>query len=206
MRWAQRSAKTFWYRNMLKSIKQMVLCVVAFQGACVAVAQTTSSIKPVTRTVTGMTVTAVTPTPSQSTSTQTTATKKPSNKGEIYRWTDSQGRVQYGAEVPEDRRSTARKVDTRSNIVSSRVPARVVSPQAAKTPDSPDTPAVNSSNQPTNERERCEAAWKQYKEAQACFEKYRRGSAAGQGNKAGSSLSPEAFDKCPTLTEPAACR
>jgi hypothetical protein len=43
------------------------------------------------------------PTPSQSTTTSTTATvKKPSNTGEIFRWVDAKGRVQYGADVPEE--------------------------------------------------------------------------------------------------------
>jgi hypothetical protein len=206
MRWAQRSAKTFWCRNMLKSIQHILLTAAAMLGACAALAQTASSAKPITRTVVGMTVTAVTPTPSQSASTQTTATKKPSNTGEIYRWTDSKGRVQYGADVPEDRRSTARKVDTRGNIVSSRVPASIATPPSAQAPAAPNAPAASKPPQLMSERERCEAAWKQYNEAQACFAQYRRGSVAGQGSKAGSSVAPEAFEKCPLLTEPAACR
>jgi hypothetical protein len=191
---------------MLKSFKHILLGAAVLLGACAAAAQTTSSAKPTTRTVIDMTVTAVTPTPSRSASTQTTATKKQSNTGEIYRWIDSQGRVQYGADVPEDRRSTARKVDTRGNIVSSRVPASIASPPSAQAPAVPAAPAASKPPQLISERERCEAAWKQYNEAQACFAQYRRGSAAGQGNKAGSSVAPEAFDKCPSLLEPEACR
>lgn len=142
------------------------------------------------------------PTPSASTSTSTTATRKPANTGEIYRWVDKNGKVQYSADVPEDRRSTARKVDTRSNIVSSQVPASISgAPAPAPTQD-----AAPAARQPTTEREKCEAAWQQYNAAQACFARYRQGTAGGAGKKSGVNVSPEAEEKCQNIAEPAACR
>lgn len=159
-------------------------------GYGVAWAQTVPSSKP-----------APAFTPTVSTSTQTTATKKPSNTGEIYRWIDKQGRVQYGTDVPEDRKSTARKLDTRGNIVSSRVPARI-SPAPQPVP-SETAPAPK---KPVSEREKCEAAWQQYNESQACFAQYRQGTAAGSGKRSGSILSPEAQENCTSLPEPAPCR
>jgi hypothetical protein len=197
MCWGRRSAKISWCHNMPDLIKRALLItallLAAIAGSGAAWAQTVpSSIKP-TPTFTF--------TPSISTSTQTTATKKPSNTGEIYRWTDSQGRVQYGADVPEDRKSTARKLDTRANIVSSRVPARIYPvPQPEPSETAP------TAKKPSTEREKCETAWQQYNESQSCFAQYRQGTIAGSGKKAGSNLSPEAQENCKSLPEPAPCR
>lgn len=140
--------------------------------------------------------------PSQPTaSTRTTATQKSLQSGEIYRWVDSQGKIQYSADVPEDRRSTARKIDTRSNIVSSRVPARnIAEPQPAPTQELP------VAQKPISERQKCDIAWRQYEASQACFAKYRQGTVAGAGKKSGSNLSAEAFEQCQAMDEPAACR
>ncbi len=143
------------------------------------------------------------PTPSQSSATSTTATttKKSSNTGEIFRWVDAKGRVQYGADVPEEFRSQARKVDTRSNIVSSRVPARITAPQNQDA-QSPETQQPVARKQVT-EAEKCEAAWQEYRASQECFNQFRRG-VAGAGR--GTGLSPEAQTQCKDVTEPAACR
>lgn len=171
-----------------------------------AVAQTAPSSKPSTSTATvtappkpsvaGTTVTA-----STSANKTATASLSPLRVGEIYRWTDSKGRVQYGQSVPEEYRANARKVDTRGNIVSSRVPASI-SPAPQPEPGN----AAPMPRQPITEREKCEAAWKQYNEAQACFAQYRQGTVGGAGRRSGSNVSPEALEKCPVLTEPAACR
>jgi hypothetical protein len=152
--------------------------LILWQGA--AFAQTTTTAKP---------------TPSTSIPTSTTATKKPANTGEIYRWVDKSGKVQYSADVPEDRRSTARKVDTRSNIVSSRVPARI---QGAPVEDTEPTARA-----PITEREKCEAAWKQYNESVACFSKGRQGINAG---RTGTAISAEAQANCQNMAEPTPCR
>jgi hypothetical protein len=132
---------------------------------------------------------------STSTSTNTTATKKPTNTGEIYRWVDQNGKVQYGSDVPEDRRSTARKVDTKGNVVSSRVPA----PAQSGT-----EPPV--ARKPVTEREKCEAAWQEYRAAQACFAENRQGTVRGAGKKSGSNVSEGAAEQCPNVVEPQACR
>jgi hypothetical protein len=190
MRWAQRSAEISWCHSMLEMARAPALALLVCAGA--ALAQTVPSTKPVTNT----TATAAAPTPSVSSATPTTATRKV-NTGEIYRWTDRQGRVQYGADVPEEFRSTSRKVDTRSNIVSSRVPASIGLPAAPQV-EKNSAPV----SQPRNERERCEAAWKKYNESLACFAQYQRGAAGNRGN----SISPEAQEKCQSLTEPAPCR
>jgi hypothetical protein len=144
------------------------------------------------------TPTFATPAPSTSTATSTTATKKPVNTGEIFRWVDSNGKVQYSADVPEDRKSTARKVDTRSNIVSSRVPASIsAAPQPGPRNEAP------AARQPITEREKCEAAWQRYNESVACFSQNRQGI---NGKRAGTGISAEAQEKCQALAEPAPCR
>jgi Domain of unknown function (DUF4124) len=178
---------------MLELARSSALALLLSAGAVLA--QTSPSTKPITST----TATAASPTPSASSGTSTTATRKV-NTGEIFRWVDSNGKVQYSADVPEDRKSTARKVDTRSNIVSSRVPASIASPTPAAEPETENdkTPV----SQPKNERERCELAWKKYNESQACFAQYQRGAAGNRGN----SVSPEAQEKCQSLAEPAPCR
>ncbi|MBS7807299.1 DUF4124 domain-containing protein [Variovorax sp. PCZ-1] len=146
------------------------------------------------------TSTAAKPTPSITTSTSTTATRKPANTGEIFRWVDKNGKVQYGADVPEDRRATAKKVDTRSNIVSSRVPASI-SPAAP--PAASGDGAAPIARQPITEREKCEAAWQRYNESVACFSQNRQGINAG---RTGTGISVEAQTKCQNITEPAPCR
>lgn len=190
MHWARRSAKIFWCRSMLKNLCSLIVALLVCQGA--AFAQTSTAAKP---------------TPSTSASTTTTTTKKPANTGEIFRWIDSKGKVQYSSEVPEDRRSTARKVDTRTNIVSSRVPASIQGePQPPPQPQSALGEAAPAARQPITERDKCEAAWQAYRAAEQCFAQYRQSTAGGVGNKAGSKVSAEAQEKCPSLTEPQTCR
>ncbi len=147
------------------------------------------------------TATAAMPTPSTSTVASTTVTKKPANTGEIYRWVDSKGKVQYSADVPEDRRSNARKVDTRSNIVSSRVPTSISGAPIV----TPETDALVT-RQPVTEREKCEAAWKKYNEASACFANARQGTVRGRGNNVGGNIAGQTQEQCQSLTEPAPCR
>jgi Domain of unknown function (DUF4124) len=184
MRWAQRSAEISWCRSMLKLARALLMMLLIGQSA--AFAQTSTAAKP---------------TPSVSTSTTTTATKKLASSGEIYRWVDKNGKVQYGTDVPEESRAKARKVDTRSNIVSSQVPASI---SGAPQPMPANDAAV--ARQPISEREKCEAAWKKYNDSQACFAGYRQGTVKGRGNKSGSNISDEALEKCQTVTQPEPCR
>jgi hypothetical protein len=143
------------------------------------------------------------PTTTATTATTTTATKA-ANKGEIYRWVDKNGKVQYSTDVPEDRKATARKVDTRVNIVSSRVPASIgTTPTEIPPREASQSEPVSSSRQPVTEREKCEAAWQRYNDAVACFAPYRQGI---NGASRGAIVAPEAFEKCQSLPEPAPCR
>jgi hypothetical protein len=157
-----------------------------------ALAQTAPNSKPASGPAATPTVT-----PAVSSATPTTATRK-INTGEIFRWVDKNGKVQYSADVPEDRKSTARKVDTRSNIVSSRVPASIGNAPKPETNDSAATP-----RQPITEREKCEAAWQRYNESVACFSQNRQGI---NGKRAGTGVSAEAQEKCQDVAQPAACR
>lgn len=198
MCWGQRSARIFWCQSMLKFLSCLLVTWIGLQG--LALAQTGTAAKPtpsVSITITsGSASTSITPITATN-----TPTKKPASKGEIYRWVDKNGKVQYSADVPEDRLSTARRVDTRSNIVSSRVPASIQgAPNVAPTTNSPGVRI------PVSEREKCEAAWQAYRAAEACFAQYRQSTAGGAGNKAGSRVSEEAQQKCPALIEPASCR
>lgn len=181
---------------MFESVRRAGLAAVLMAGvwASSAVGQTAPSSRP-------NTTSAATPTPSVSSPTSTTATRR-ANTGEIYRWTDANGKVQYGADVPEDRKSTARKVDTRGNVVSSRVPASIGSAPQQPVADN-EAPLVR---QPLTEREKCEAAWKAYNDSQACFAQYRQGTVRGAGKRSGSNMSQEALENCQSLPEPAACR
>jgi hypothetical protein len=178
------------------NLLRMALLLLAM-GAGAALAQTATTTMPSSKSTTSTSATAATPTASVSSSTKTTATRKV-NTGEIYRWVDSQGRVQYGADVPEDRKATARKVDTRSNIVSSRVPASLGGAPLPAPSDAAPTP-----RQPITEREKCEAAWQKYNESVACFSQNRQGI---NGKKAGTGVSAEAQEKCQDIAQPAACR
>lgn len=191
---------------MLRSAQRLLLMAGFLLCNGVAWAQTAPSTLPITTTSASRntSLTAATPTASTSSPTKTSATSKPKNTGEIYRWVDSQGRVQYGSDVPEERRATARKLDTKGNIVSSRVPERLI-------PQFPPISAESNlawpqSRQPVSEREKCEAAWAQYNEAQACFAQFRQGTKRGAVKKSGSNVAPEALETCQTLPEPAACR
>jgi hypothetical protein len=188
---------------MLKTARRPMLaaalcCCASFSGA-----QTTPNIKPAAKPSAPVIPMAVVPTtPAKGSA---TATVNPLNSGIIYRWTDRQGRAQYGPVVPEEFKATARKIDTRTNIVSSRVPASIGS--ALPGPELLDEPAGTSKAKiPATERDRCEAAWQQYNEAQACFAKYRQSTAGGAGKRAGSNISEEALKNCQSLTEPAPCR
>lgn len=184
MRWARKLAAISWCLNMLRILRFLLAALLLHQGAILA--QTSTSAMP---------------TPSTSIATSTTATKKPANSGEIYRWVDKNGKVQYSTDVPEDRRSTARIVDTRSNIVSSRVPASISgAPQAAPASNAPVT------RQPVTEREKCEAAWKKFNEASSCFTNARQGTVRGRGNNAGGNIAGQTQEQCQSLTEPAPCR
>jgi hypothetical protein len=170
---------------MLKIFHCLLATLLIWQGA--AFAQTTTAAKP---------------TLSISTSTSTTATKRPANTGEIYRWVDKNGKVQYGADVPEDRLSTAKKIDTRGNIVSSQVPSSMGGAPAP----APSDEAEPAARKPMTNQEKCEAAWRQYDEAQACFARHRQSTVAGAGRKAGVNVSPEGQEKCQNIAEPPACR
>ncbi len=143
------------------------------------------------------------PTPSSSTSTTTTATKKPNTSGAIYRWTDAQGRVQYGAEVPEQYQAKSRKVDSSINIVKTPAPASIGQPPPAPAPAPQSASSQPTARKPVTEREKCEAAWQEYQASQECFNQFRRG-IAGPGR--GTGLTPEAQRQCKDVTEPAACR
>jgi Domain of unknown function (DUF4124) len=184
--------------KLLRCFWLVLLALASVAGfASMAGAQTATPTQAITRPA-SMPTPSFAVTPTTSTATSTTATKKPANTGEIFRWVDSNGKVQYSTNVPEDRRSTARKVDTRSNIVSSRVPASIGG--APERAPSNDAAAVR---QPITEREKCEAAWQRYNESVACFSQNRQGI---NGKRTGTGVSAEAQEKCEALTQPAACR
>ncbi len=195
---------------MLRAARRLLLAAGFWLCTGMALAQTAPSTQPITKTSASASasrntsLTAAAPTASTSSPTQTTATSRPKNTGEIFRWVDSQGRVQYGADVPEERRATARKIDTKGNIVSSRVPERFIPQPPLISAES--SLALPQGRQPITEREKCEAVWAQYNEAQACFAQYRQGTTRGAGKKSGSNVAPEALEACQSLPEPAACR
>ncbi len=215
----QKSAAISWCHNMLKEDRFSVVC---WAMAILLFSSTAVSQTPSVDTSTTTTATATVPkpfsnfiptltrkpsntpnmTPSASASgSATTATHKTANTGDIFRWIDSKGKVQYSTDVPEDRRSTAKKIDTRSNVVSSQVPVTVQGePQYRRPSVAPPAAAASTARQPITEQERCEAAWQAYRAAEQCFAQYRSAS------RAGSRISEDALQNCQTLPEPRACR
>lgn len=147
-------------------------------GLCCAVAasaqQTTASTPLSPTTSIARTTTATTATTSSNAKKTPTAVINPNI---VYRWTDAQGRVQYGQNVPEDRKHTARALDgSKINIVKSERPtASTVSPAnpapAAPVIDSAssDPSAASRSTAGLSAREQCEAAWREYEASLACF-------------------------------------
>jgi hypothetical protein len=142
-----------------------------------------------------------------------TAKKTPTaviNPNIVYRWTDAQGRVQYGQNVPEDRKHTARALDgSKINIVKSERPTTSAGSAASPAPAaaqgdsaSSDVPASTRSTAGLSAREQCEAAWRDYEASLACFAENRQTIRTQSGVR--SVPSPEASKNCKDVPKPSA--
>lgn len=132
----------------------------------------------------------------------------------VYRWTDEQGRVHYGTQVPERYRGQARAIDTavpapteeerqraieraqrdksRAAALGASAPASASEAARPAEPAASRPPAKRPAQVP-DDRTDC-ATWQRlYEESQACFAPYRtvRG-----GTR------PEAFERCNDVPEP----
>jgi Domain of unknown function (DUF4124) len=128
--------------------------------------------------------------------------------GELYKWTDAQGKVHFSDKPPKPSVGTAQTVEVKVTPVSeaqrleanarlAKLKASVgqgtvmggIGPDAMIPPDARQGGAMGGSA--------CERAWREYNESVACFSANR-----GAGNR----ITAEGFEKCKAVAEPAPCR
>ena len=127
---------------------------------------------------------------------------------EVYRWTDENGRVNYGVSAPPEKRTDARTVDTsgaKLNDTDRNAAAnRLARDQAyLRSPSLTASAPVFAASSPVTSVPRqdapasCQEAWKRYNESYACFDPYR----ARNGM-----VKAEGFARCKQLPRPDPCR
>lgn len=128
--------------------------------------------------------------------------------GELYKWTDADGKVHFSDKPPKPSVGTATTVEVKVPPVSEaqrqEANARLAKlkasagqgtllggtgPDAMIPPDARQGAATGGSA--------CERAWREYNESLACFSSNR-----GAGNR----ISAEGFEKCKAVAEPAPCK
>lgn len=124
------------------------------------------------------------------------------NGGEMYRWTDKEGRVHYSDSVPDSQKANARTVDTGSSLTEAQrrqaerraaMEKSILDRRArANRADSEDY-GVPSDTRAGNPKGGCEEAWRRYRESQACFAPYKLANGA---------VKAEAFTRCVDVAEP----
>ena len=129
--------------------------------------------------------------------------------GELYKWTDANGKVHFSDKPPKPSVGTAKTVEVKVQPVTEaqrlEAEARLAKlkasagqggtliggtgPDAMVPPDSRQGGATGGTA--------CERAWREYNESLACFSSNR-----GAGNR----ISAEGFEKCKAVAEPAPCK
>lgn len=128
--------------------------------------------------------------------------------GELYKWTDAQGKVHFSDKPPKPSVGTAKTVEVKVAPVSEaqrlEANARLVRLKAAAAHGAtiggtgPDVMIPPESRQGAAAGgSACERAWREYNESVACFSANR-----GAGNR----ISTEGFEKCKAVAEPAPCK
>ena len=129
--------------------------------------------------------------------------------GELYKWTDAQGKVHFSDKPPKPSVATAKTVEVKVQPVTEaqrqEAQARLArlkaiadqppllggtGPDAMIPPDARQAQGVTGGTA-------CERAWRGYNESVACFSANR-----GAGNR----ISAEGFEKCKAVAEPAPCK
>jgi hypothetical protein len=127
--------------------------------------------------------------------------------GEIYKWTDKEGKVHFSDSVPDPYKHKAIAVDLRQATVTTadseaakdrleREKAKAAEYQSARDQNNK-TANVSTSmpnkNLTSDKKDTCEEQWKKYDESYACFNPYR----IRQGI-----VKPEAFQHCTVMEQP----
>ena len=126
---------------------------------------------------------------------------------EVWKWTDAEGVVHYGAAPPEEARAKATRVDLGDTRVTDS-DRRAAEWRLAKDKTAVDRAiADGGASRPARAKpasaaasvsSSCEQAWKRFDESYACFDPYRR----GHGR-----IDPQAYQHCTEVPEPdASCR
>lgn len=101
----------------------------------------------------------------------------PAHAGEIYKWTDANGKVHFGDRAPGAATTPAQVVDPRVNVVESRMsrgaPPPVDVPAQRPAPRPAPHPAPQESRrdpEPESGSSACQAQWRAYDESRRCYE------------------------------------
>lgn len=117
---------------------------------------------------------------------------------EIFKWTDEQGHVHYGNQVPEKYQRNSKP--THLNVAPPSTPAQPrYTPNAAELPKAQRKPGVIPAPPPlaaSKGESPCEIAQRKYRESDACFAPYRNATGG---------IKPEAFEHCTEMKEPPPC-
>lgn len=129
----------------------------------------------------------------------------PARAAEVYKWTDDNGRVQYGDRVPEDKKAAARMIslanseltDSQRLEAKARLDKILADAQKTAPPQSPKIASIASPPPATpTSSSACEEAWKKYNASYACFDPYRI---------SGGRVRPEAYLHCKAVPQPERC-
>ena len=128
--------------------------------------------------------------------------------GELYKWTDAQGKVHFSDKPPKPSVGTAKTVEVKVPPVSEaqrlEANARLAKLKATAGQGTVIGGTGPDAMIPSDARQggaiggtACERAWREYNESVACFSANR-----GAGNR----ISAEGFEKCKAVAEPAPCK
>ncbi|TDM06851.1 MAG: hypothetical protein C4K60_14590 [Ideonella sp. MAG2] len=125
--------------------------------------------------------------------------------GELYRWTDAQGKVHFSDKPPKTGAGTAQRVEVNvppvteaqrqeaeARLAKLKAAARVAHGSGSVGMTPPDARAASDTGGTP-----CERAWREYNESLACFSAHRGG---------GGKVSAAGFEKCKNVVEPSACK
>jgi hypothetical protein len=128
--------------------------------------------------------------------------------GELYKWTDADGKVHFSDKPPKPSVATAKTVEVKVQPVTEaqrlEAEARLAKLKATTGhgtlmggtgPDAMIPPGTRQGGSTGGTA--CERAWREYNESVACFSSNR-----GAGNR----ISAEGFEKCKAMAEPAPCK
>lgn len=128
--------------------------------------------------------------------------------GELYKWTDANGKVHFSDKPPKASVATAKTVEVKVQPVTEaqrlEAEARLAKLKASAGQGTLIGGTGADAMIPPDARQggatggtACERAWREYNESQACFSNHRAG---------GGKFSAEGFEKCKALAEPAPCK